>query len=68
MQINSRRAPQLCRAPALGRAGRSMCTVRDRESYEFALASAAIGLDLHGGAVRAARIAIAKGRIEKLLA
>jgi xanthine dehydrogenase YagS FAD-binding subunit len=32
--------------------------VRDRESYEFALASAAVALDLEGGAVRAARIAL----------
>jgi xanthine dehydrogenase YagS FAD-binding subunit len=32
--------------------------VRDRESYEFALASAAIALDLEGGVVRAARIAL----------
>lgn len=32
--------------------------VRDRESYEFALASAAVALDLAGGTVRQARIAI----------
>ena len=32
--------------------------VRDRESYEFALASAAIALDLDGGTVREARIAL----------
>jgi xanthine dehydrogenase YagS FAD-binding subunit len=32
--------------------------VRDRESYEFALASAAIGLDLDGDSVRQARIAL----------
>jgi xanthine dehydrogenase YagS FAD-binding subunit len=32
--------------------------VRDRQSYEFALASAAIALDLDGGAVRTARIGL----------
>jgi xanthine dehydrogenase YagS FAD-binding subunit len=32
--------------------------VRDRESYEFALASAAVALDLQGGTVRDARIAL----------
>ncbi|MEZ0075460.1 xanthine dehydrogenase family protein subunit M [Planotetraspora sp. GP83] len=32
--------------------------VRDRQSYEFALASAAVAVDLHGGAVRDARIAV----------
>jgi xanthine dehydrogenase YagS FAD-binding subunit len=32
--------------------------VRDRESYEFALASAAVGLDLAGGVVRGARVAV----------
>jgi xanthine dehydrogenase YagS FAD-binding subunit len=32
--------------------------VRDRQSYEFALASAAVALDLEGGAVRSARIAL----------
>ncbi len=32
--------------------------VRDRESYEFALASAAVVLDLDGGKVRQARIAL----------
>jgi xanthine dehydrogenase YagS FAD-binding subunit len=32
--------------------------VRDRESYEFALASAAIALDLDGGTVRDTRIAL----------
>ena len=32
--------------------------VRDRESYEFALASAAVALDLDGGTVREARIAL----------
>src|SRR5215468_6348630 len=32
--------------------------VRDRESYEFALASAAVALDLRDGRVRAARIAL----------
>jgi xanthine dehydrogenase YagS FAD-binding subunit len=32
--------------------------VRDRQSYEFALASAAVGLDVAGGIVRAARVAV----------
>jgi xanthine dehydrogenase YagS FAD-binding subunit len=32
--------------------------VRDRQSYEFAIASAAVGLDLDGGLVRAARIGL----------
>jgi xanthine dehydrogenase YagS FAD-binding subunit len=32
--------------------------IRDRESYEFALASAAVALDVQGGEVRAARIAL----------
>ena len=32
--------------------------VRDRQSYEFAMASAAVALDLTGGAVRQARIAL----------
>jgi xanthine dehydrogenase YagS FAD-binding subunit len=32
--------------------------VRDRQSYEFALASAAVALDLAGGTVNAARIAL----------
>jgi xanthine dehydrogenase YagS FAD-binding subunit len=32
--------------------------VRDRQSYEFALGSAAVALDIVGGAVRAARVAV----------
>ncbi|MBV8200164.1 MAG: xanthine dehydrogenase family protein subunit M [Acidobacteria bacterium] len=32
--------------------------VRDRASYEFALASAAVALDLAGGTIRAARVAL----------
>jgi xanthine dehydrogenase YagS FAD-binding subunit len=32
--------------------------IRDRESYEFALASAAVAVDLHGDRVREARIAL----------
>jgi xanthine dehydrogenase YagS FAD-binding subunit len=32
--------------------------VRDRKSYEFALASAAVALDLDAGTVRSARIAL----------
>jgi xanthine dehydrogenase YagS FAD-binding subunit len=32
--------------------------VRDRQSYEFALCSAAVGLDISGGTVRHARLAV----------
>jgi xanthine dehydrogenase YagS FAD-binding subunit len=32
--------------------------IRDRQSYEFALTSAAVALDLHGGVVREARIGL----------
>ena len=32
--------------------------VRDRESYEFALTSAAVAIDIGGGVVRAARVAV----------
>ena len=32
--------------------------VRDRSEYEFALASAAVGLDINGGVIRSARIAL----------
>jgi len=45
--------------PALPWARRSLyLKVRDRESYEFALASAAVALDLADGKVRNARIAL----------
>lgn len=45
--------------PALPWARRShYLKVRDRASYEFALASAAVGLDLDGGSIRAARLAL----------
>jgi xanthine dehydrogenase YagS FAD-binding subunit len=45
--------------PATPFARRSLfLKIRDRESYEFALASAAVALDLDGGAVRQARIAL----------
>jgi xanthine dehydrogenase YagS FAD-binding subunit len=45
--------------PALAFARRSLyLKIRDRQSYEFALASAAVALDLDGGAVREARIAL----------
>jgi xanthine dehydrogenase YagS FAD-binding subunit len=45
--------------PATPLARRSVfLKVRDRESYEFALASAAVGLDLNNGVVRDARIAL----------
>jgi xanthine dehydrogenase YagS FAD-binding subunit len=47
------------RVPAtpLGRAS-TYHKIRDRESYAFALASAAVALDLDGGTVRQARIAL----------
>jgi xanthine dehydrogenase YagS FAD-binding subunit len=45
--------------PAAGWTRRSLfLKVRDRESYEFALASAAVALDLRGETVRDARIAL----------
>ncbi|HWD29454.1 MAG TPA: xanthine dehydrogenase family protein subunit M [Rhizomicrobium sp.] len=45
--------------PPLAWAKRSLyLKIRDRQSYEFALASAAVALDLDGGRVRAARIAL----------
>src|SRR5262249_4575979 len=46
-------------SPATTRPRRSLyLKVRDRESYEFALASAAVALDQQNGIVRAARIAL----------
>lgn len=36
----------------------SYLKVRDRASYEFALAAAAVGLDIDGGTIRSARIAL----------
>jgi xanthine dehydrogenase YagS FAD-binding subunit len=36
----------------------SYLKVRDRSSYEFALASAAVGIDLSGGVIRSVRIAL----------
>ncbi len=45
--------------PALPFARRSLyLKIRDRQSYEFALASAAVALNLDGGTVREARIAL----------
>jgi xanthine dehydrogenase YagS FAD-binding subunit len=45
--------------PVLAFARRSLyLKIRDRQSYEFALASAAVALDVDGGAVREARIAL----------
>jgi len=45
--------------PALPFAAKShYLKVRDRASYEFALASAAVALDIQGGAIRAARVAL----------
>jgi len=45
--------------PALAFAARSTYVkARDRAQYEFALASAAVALDVHDGTVRAARIAL----------
>jgi xanthine dehydrogenase YagS FAD-binding subunit len=47
------------RVPAMPFARRSLfLKIRDRESYEFALASAAVALDLDGRTVRQARIAL----------
>jgi xanthine dehydrogenase YagS FAD-binding subunit len=47
------------RVPATPFARRSLyLKIRDRESYEFALASAAVALDLDGNTVRQARIAL----------
>jgi xanthine dehydrogenase YagS FAD-binding subunit len=47
------------RVPATPFARRSLfLKIRDRESYEFALASAAVALDIDGGTVRHARIAL----------
>jgi xanthine dehydrogenase YagS FAD-binding subunit len=47
------------RVPATPFARRSAyLKIRDRESYEFALASAAVALDIDGGTVRQARIAL----------
>jgi xanthine dehydrogenase YagS FAD-binding subunit len=42
--------------PELRRSG--YLKVRDRQSYEFALTSAAVALDITGGTVRAARVAV----------
>jgi xanthine dehydrogenase YagS FAD-binding subunit len=42
--------------PATSRSG--YLKVRDRQSYEFALTSAAVALDISGGVVRAARVAV----------
>ncbi|MGX1852285.1 FAD binding domain-containing protein [Streptomyces sp. NPDC055299] len=45
--------------PALRMARRSLyLKVRDRESYEFALASAAVALEVAGGVIRGARLAL----------
>jgi xanthine dehydrogenase YagS FAD-binding subunit len=45
--------------PALPFAARSLyLKVRDRASYAFALASAAVALDLNGGTIRGARVAL----------
>ncbi|WP_422769099.1 FAD binding domain-containing protein [Plantactinospora sp. WMMC1484] len=45
--------------PALPWAGRSAyLKIRDRQSYEFALASAAVALDLRGGTIRDVRVAV----------
>jgi xanthine dehydrogenase YagS FAD-binding subunit len=38
--------------------GRHYLKVRDRASYEFALASAAVVLDLDGDTIRAARLGV----------
>jgi xanthine dehydrogenase YagS FAD-binding subunit len=45
--------------PASALAKRSLyLKIRDRQSYEFALASAAVGLDLDGDSIRDARVAL----------
>jgi xanthine dehydrogenase YagS FAD-binding subunit len=45
--------------PAAAHARKSMyLKVRDRASYAFALASAAVGLDVQGGQIRSARVAL----------
>jgi xanthine dehydrogenase YagS FAD-binding subunit len=45
--------------PASALARRSLyLKIRDRQSYEFALASAAVALDLDGGSIRDARVAL----------
>jgi xanthine dehydrogenase YagS FAD-binding subunit len=47
------------RVPASAAARRSQYVkVRERRSYEFALVSAAVGLDLDGGRIREARVAL----------
>jgi xanthine dehydrogenase YagS FAD-binding subunit len=47
------------RIPGGATAKRSLyLKIRDRQSYEFAVASAAVGLDLDGGVVRGARISV----------
>lgn len=48
-------AVEVPRTPEARRSG--YLKVRDRESYEFALTSAAVALDITGGRIRAARIA-----------
>jgi xanthine dehydrogenase YagS FAD-binding subunit len=42
--------------PHTGRSG--YLKVRDRQSYEFALSSAAVALDIQGGVIRGARVAV----------
>ncbi|RSK39550.1 FAD binding domain-containing protein [Hymenobacter perfusus] len=45
--------------PAAAHAQRSTyLKVRERSSYAYALASAAVGLDVHGGTIRSARVAL----------
>jgi xanthine dehydrogenase YagS FAD-binding subunit len=44
------------RAPGLRRSG--YLKVRDRQSYEFALASAAVAMDITAGTINAARVAV----------
>jgi xanthine dehydrogenase YagS FAD-binding subunit len=49
-------AVEVSSAPEMRRSG--YLKVRDRQSYEFALASAAVALDIAAGVVRAARVAV----------
>jgi xanthine dehydrogenase YagS FAD-binding subunit len=49
-------AVEIPTGPEMRRSG--YLKVRDRESFEFALASAAVGLDITGGVIRTARVAV----------
>ena len=56
--LRNRRVDHLGRRAGAAESRRSgYLKVRDRESYEFAIASAAVALDIAGGTVRTARVA-----------